>query len=134
MKSYAPLRARFGVRFAISVIAVVLASGSADADSRTAGHMYTGLASWYGGKFHGRKTANGEIFDMNKLTAAHKSLPFGTKVKVTNRRNGKSVVVRINDRGPYSGKRVIDLSKKAASAVGILNSGVAPVKIEVLGK
>ena len=91
-----------------------------------------GAASWYGGKFHGRKTASGERYNKNALTAAHKSLPFGTKVRVTNQANGKSVVVRINDRGPYSGRRVIDLSRAAATAVGMLKAGVAKVKIEVL--
>lgn len=91
----------------------------------------TGSASWYGGKFHGRTTANGERYDMNELTAAHKTLPFGTKVRVTNERNGKAVVVRINDRGPFVGKRVIDLSRGAAQAVGMLGQGVARVKLEV---
>ncbi len=92
----------------------------------------SGPASWYGDKFHGRRTANGERYDMNKLTAAHKTLPFGTKVRVTNSRNGKSVVVRINDRGPFVGNRVIDLSRGAAGAVGIIRSGVAPVTIEII--
>jgi rare lipoprotein A len=92
----------------------------------------SGVASWYGGKFHGRKTANGERYDMHKLTAAHKTLPFGTKVRVTNSRNGKSVVVRINDRGPFVGSRVIDLSRGAASAVGMIDTGVARVKLEIL--
>jgi rare lipoprotein A len=92
----------------------------------------TGSASWYGGKFHGRKTANGERYNQNALTAAHKSLPFGTKVRVTNAANGKSVIVRINDRGPYSGKRVIDLSRAAASAVGMVQRGVARVTVDVL--
>ena len=93
----------------------------------------SGSASWYGGQFHGRKTANGERFNMNGLTAAHRSLPFGTKVRVTNQTNGKSVVVRINDRGPFHGNRMIDLSRGAASAVGMLGSGVAKVKLDVLG-
>jgi rare lipoprotein A len=92
----------------------------------------SGPASWYGGKFHGRLTANGERFDKDKLTAAHKTLPFGTKVRVTNSANGKSVVVRINDRGPFVGNRVIDLSQGAAGAVGMINSGVARVTIDVL--
>jgi rare lipoprotein A len=92
----------------------------------------SGPASWYGDKFHGRRTANGERYDMNKLTAAHKTLPFGTKVRVTNRKNGKSVVVRINDRGPFVGNRVIDLSRGAAGAVGMIRSGVAPVIIEIM--
>jgi len=85
----------------------------------------TGEASWYGPGFHGRQTANGERFNTNDLTAAHKTLPFGTKVKVTNEQTGESVVVRINDRGPYAKDRVIDLSKASAQAIGI--SGVAKV-------
>lgn len=93
-----------------------------------------GTASWYGPGFHGNRSANGEIFNQNALTAAHRSLPFGTRVKVTNLNNGLSVVVRINDRGPYSGGRIIDLSAGAARIIGIVNTGVAPVNLEVLGK
>lgn len=92
----------------------------------------TGSASWYGGKFHGRTTANGERYNMHEMTAAHRTLPFGTKVRVINERNGKAVVVRINDRGPFVGKRVIDLSRGAAQAVGMIDQGVARVKLEVL--
>jgi len=91
-----------------------------------------GNASWYGGKFHGRTTANGERFDMHQLTAAHRSLPFGAKVRVTNQATKDSVVVRINDRGPYAGNRVIDLSQAAARAVRLIGPGVAPVTLEVL--
>ncbi len=91
-----------------------------------------GSASWYGPGFHGRKTASGEIYDMNALTAAHKRLPLGTRVKVTNLRNGKSVVVRINDRGPFHGNRVLDLSKAAAKKIGVVQSGVADVSIVAL--
>ncbi len=94
----------------------------------------SGMASWYGGNFHGRKTANGETYNMNALTAAHKTLPFGTRVRVTNTRNGDSVVVRINDRGPFVGGRVIDLSRAAAGQIGVTASGVAPVKLAVLGR
>ncbi len=94
----------------------------------------SGMASWYGGNFHGRRTANGETYNMNALTAAHKTLPFGTRVRVTNTRNGDSVVVRINDRGPFVGGRVIDLSRAAASQIGVTSSGVAPVKLAVLGR
>ncbi len=94
----------------------------------------SGVASWYGGNFHGRKTANGETYNMNALTAAHKTLPFGTKVRVTNTRNGGSVVVRINDRGPFIAGRVIDLSRAAASQIGVTSSGVAPVKLAILGR
>jgi rare lipoprotein A len=92
-----------------------------------------GLASWYGPGFNGNRSASGEIFNQNALTAAHRTLPFGTQVRVTNLRNGRSVVVRINDRGPYHGRRVIDLSAAAARAVGLIQSGVAPVSIDVLG-
>lgn len=91
-----------------------------------------GTASWYGPGFHGRTTANGERYDMNAMTAAHKTLRFGTKVKVTNTSNGKSVIVRINDRGPFVGRRVIDLSKSAASAIDMIRPGTAKVTIEVL--
>ncbi|RLD48659.1 MAG: septal ring lytic transglycosylase RlpA family lipoprotein [Bacteroidetes bacterium] len=93
-----------------------------------------GEASWYGPGFNGKKTASGEIFDMNKFTAAHRKLPFGTKVKVTNLNNNKSVIVRINDRGPYKKGRIIDLSRKAAIQIGLAKSGIAPVKIEILKK
>jgi rare lipoprotein A (peptidoglycan hydrolase) len=93
-----------------------------------------GIASWYGPGFHGRQTANGERFNQNDLTAAHRSLPFGTRVKVTNMNNGRSVVVRINDRGPFAGGRVIDLSSAAANAIGLKGSGVGPVNIQILGR
>jgi rare lipoprotein A len=89
-----------------------------------------GVASWYGPKFHGRRTANGEIYDMHKLTAAHKTLPFGTRVLVTNLDNGATVVVRINDRGPFVKGRIIDLSKAAAERIDMIGTGTARVKIE----
>ncbi|MBB4053703.1 rare lipoprotein A [Devosia subaequoris] len=92
----------------------------------------SGIASWYGPGFHGRTTANGERYNMHEMTAAHKTLKFGTKVKVTNNTNGKSVVVRINDRGPYVGERVIDLSRSAANAIDMIGPGTANVTIEVL--
>jgi rare lipoprotein A len=91
-----------------------------------------GLASWYGGKFQGRQTASGEIFDTNAFTAAHKTLPFGTIVKVTNLENEKSTVVRINDRGPFIPGRIIDLSRAAAVVIELAGRGVARVRIEVL--
>lgn len=87
-------------------------------------------ASWYGPKFHGKLTANGEIYDQMALTAAHKSLKFGTLLKVTNPKNGKSVIIRINDRGPYIGDRELDLSKGAAIKLGLIEKGVARVKID----
>lgn len=94
----------------------------------------SGLASWYGRQFHGKKTASGERFDMNALTAAHRSLPLNCYVKVTNKTNGKSVVVRINDRGPFHGNRVLDLSYGAAKAIGITQSGTGNVTIERVEK
>ncbi|WP_194972428.1 septal ring lytic transglycosylase RlpA family protein [Aquiflexum lacus] len=92
--------------------------------------VQTGNASFYHDKYHGRQTANGEIYRKGKLTAAHKTLPFGTKVKVTNLQNGKKVKVRINDRGPFVGERIIDLSKKAARRIDLLDAGVASVEIK----
>lgn len=89
-------------------------------------------ASWYGPRFHGKSTANGETFDQSALTAAHKSLPFGTLLKITNLRNHKSVIIRINDRGPYVDGRDLDLSKATAKALGILHKGVVKVKAEEL--
>ena len=94
--------------------------------------VLSGVASWYGPGFHGRTTANGEKYNMNGMTAAHKSLKFGTKVRVTNENNGKSVVVRIDDRGPYVGSRIIDLSKSAAQAIDMIGPGTAAVTVEVL--
>lgn len=92
----------------------------------------TGRASYYADQFHGRRTANGERFDMNAYTAAHRSLPFGTRVKVTNLRNQKSVVLRINDRGPYIRSRIIDVSKAAAKVIGLIGIGSALVSLQVL--
>ncbi|NEP50867.1 MAG: septal ring lytic transglycosylase RlpA family protein [Moorea sp. SIO3C2] len=91
-----------------------------------------GIASWYGSAFHGRRTASGERFNQYALTAAHRSLRFGTRVKVTNLRNGRSVIVRINDRGPYVRGRIIDLSRGAARIIGLVRSGTGSVRIEIL--
>ncbi|QMU06758.1 septal ring lytic transglycosylase RlpA family protein [Acinetobacter radioresistens] len=90
----------------------------------------TGVASWYGRQFHGRKTASGETFDMNAMTAAHRSLPLNCYIRVTNRSNGKSVIVKVNDRGPFHGNRVLDLSYGAAKSIGVTNAGTAKVSIE----
>ena len=97
------------------------------------GTTYRGIASWYGPNFHGRKTSNGEYYNMYDFTAAHKTLPMNTMVKVTNLNNGRSVVVRINDRGPFVKNRIIDLSYSAARKLGIIATGTAPVELEVLG-
>src|SRR4051812_28444797 len=116
----------------LAITAVVLGCTLA-AVSAAAGEakpLQKGAASWYGPGFHGKRTANGERFNTHALTAAHKSLPFGTEVRVTNEHTGRSVVVRINDRGPYAHGRVIDLSKAAAEAVGI--AGVGQVTLAAL--
>ena len=92
----------------------------------------TGIASWYGEPFHGRKTANGETYDMNQLTAAHKTLPMPTEVRVTNLENGRSLVVTVNDRGPFVHGRIIDLSRRAAQLLGVIRNGTAKVRVESL--
>lgn len=91
-----------------------------------------GIASYYGTRFHNRMTANGEIYDMWQFTAAHKHLPFGTLLKVTNKKNGRQAVVRINDRLPKSSKRIIDLSKGVAAHLDMVNDGIVPVTLELL--
>lgn len=96
------------------------------------GEIWYGQASWYGPRFHGKRTSNGEKFNKNRLTAAHPFLPFNTKLLVTNIKNNKSIVVRINDRGPFSKSRIIDLSEKAASRLNIKKQGIAYVKLQVV--
>jgi rare lipoprotein A len=95
-------------------------------------YIEEGNASWYGAPFHGRRASNGEIYDMNKMTAAHRTMAFGTMVKVTNLTNGKSAVVRITDRGPFVDNRIIDLSMAAAKAIESIGPGVVPVRLEVI--
>lgn len=97
------------------------------------GYNQVGSASFYGSKHQGRRTASGERFDQNSLTAAHRNLPFGTRLLVTNLDNEKTVVVRVNDRGPHTRGRLIDLSRKAAEQIGMLGSGVAQVRVQTLG-
>jgi rare lipoprotein A len=97
------------------------------------GYVEKGLASWYGKKFHGRKTSNGETYDMYAMTAAHKTLPMNVHLKVTNLDNGRSTVVRVNDRGPFVRSRIIDLSYTAANELGVVGPGTAQVRIEALG-
>lgn len=96
------------------------------------GYFQKGIASWYGKLFHGKETASGNSYDMYGYTAAHRSLPLGSKVRVINLKNGKDIVVKINDRGPYVKNRIIDLSYSAAKSLGIIDSGIQDVKIEVL--
>jgi len=95
-------------------------------------HLGSGRASYYGRRFHGRPTASGEAFDMHAMTAAHRTLPFGSLVRVTNVANGRSVVVRINDRGPFHGNRVIDVSRAAATELGLIAPGSGEVDLELL--
>ncbi|WP_223486271.1 septal ring lytic transglycosylase RlpA family protein [Pseudomonas sp. A-RE-19] len=96
------------------------------------GYDKTGVASYYGAKHHGKRTASGERFNQHGLTAAHRQLPFGTRVKITNLNNDRSCVVRINDRGPYSRGRLIDVSREAAEQLGMLRSGTAQVRVQAL--
>jgi len=126
---------------AILLAAAVLGTGCGRKRARTlppplppvrTGYTEEGIASWYGYPYHGRRTANGEIYDMEKLTAAHKTLPFGVWVEVRNKRNAKSVTVRINDRGPFIEGRIIDLSRAAARRIGLITPGTAPVRIKVV--
>jgi len=121
-------RARRRGFLALGVLALLLPFGAARAG------IQEGTVSWYGGQFHKRPTASGELFNANALTMAHPTLPFGTKVKVTNLRNGRSVVVRVNDRGPFVGHRIADLSRAAAETLGMMKRGVARARIEILGE
>jgi rare lipoprotein A len=123
--------------FLALVLSLLLMAGSgcrARVDYFPDGNVQTGTASWYGDEFHGRATSSKEVYDMNDLTAAHNTLPLGTTAVVTNLNNGKSVTVRINDRGPFVKGRVIDLSYAAARAIDLIGPGTAPVRIEVLRK
>jgi len=117
-------------RIALIICAALLAGGCSHLPSGT--HEKTGLASWYGADFHGRTTASGKPYDMYGLSAAHRTLPLGTKVRVTNLGNGRQVVVTITDRGPLGRDRIIDLSYGAARQLGMAKEGLAKVRIEVL--
>lgn len=125
----------------VVVIALAACAPSHNAPARRVATQQTkpdriqrGYATWYGGKHHGGPTASGERFDKRALTAAHRTLRLGTVVRVTSRRNGRSVVVRINDRGPYGARRerIIDVSERAAELLGMIDAGVVPVTVEVL--
>jgi len=115
-----------------TLLAVSGCGGGSSGPSSEAGSVQEGEASYYAHRYHGRTTANGEIYDENKMTAAHKTLPFGTTVRVTNLANGKKVVVRINDRGPFIKGRIIDLSYKAAGELDYISRGVVKVRVEIL--
>jgi rare lipoprotein A len=121
----------FAIAFALFI--VFFAAGKVPAPGRgDNAPIQSGLASWYGPDFHGLPTAEGEPFNMNAYTAAHRSLPLGTRVRVRNLRNGRAVVVRINDRGPYKRGVIIDLSRRAAGALGMVQDGRVPVRVEVV--
>ncbi len=140
LKDLTQLRNRFGdgVVFGslLLLFGVVLGmsgcGGGSGEPSSQPGSIQEGEASYYAHKFHGRTTANGEIYDENKMTAAHKTLPFGTTVRVTNLANGKKVVVRINDRGPFVKGRIIDLSYRAAGELDYIARGIVKVSVEIL--
>ena len=117
------------MRFLISSLAAPLVFFSGLAASAA---PFSALASWYGPYYHGRTSASGEVFNQWALTAAHKTLPFGTRVRVTNPNTGATVVVRINDRGPFIGNREFDLSRAAADAVGLTAAGVATLRFEII--
>ena len=127
-----PKLLRAALLVAIAVIFVGLSACSRKVSLQTPSGFQTGKASWYGPKFHNKKTASGEKFDMRKLTAAHRTLPFNTIVRVENLKNGRKVDVRINDRGPFIEGRIIDLSRKAAEKLDMIRDGVVMVRIEVL--
>lgn len=120
------------VRFTEKTGTTEINTGTNEPTTAVAGQTFRGIASYYADKFHGRKTSSGELFDMNGFTAAHRTLPFGTEVKVTNLKNGKSVIVKINDRGPFKEERIIDLSRAAAESIDMLDDGTAEVEIKVL--
>lgn len=117
------------ILFALVLLAISCHRKQVPASSREVSGTETGMASFYSESYNGRKTANGEIYRSSRLTAAHKTLPFGTKVKVTNLSNGRSVKVRINDRGPFIPGRIIDLTRAAARKIDMENAGVVKVKI-----
>ncbi len=120
------------LKCSLIIVIVLMITGCATVPAGKQGESMYGTASWYGGKFIGRKTANGEIFTSQSLTAANKTLPFGTSVLVTNLNNSKSVIVRINDRGPYVGDRIIDLSYAAAKTIDMIGTGTARVRLEIV--
>lgn len=116
----------------LSLAALLLTGCASQGQVDPHGYRAEGQASWYGDRHHGKRTASGERFDQHALTAAHRQLPFGTRVRVTHLGNGRQVTVRINDRGPFGKGRIIDLSRRAAEQLDMLRQGIAPVRIEAL--
>ncbi len=129
-------RPRARMASVVAVAAIILGgctmAAGLESPAAAAGYDRTGKASWYGQRYHGRTTASGVRFDMNAMTAAHRSLPFGTRVRVTNLANRRSVVVTINDRGPFAGGRIIDLSRRAAEILGMVRTGVVRVRVHAI--
>jgi rare lipoprotein A len=119
-------------KISLIFIAAALATSALPLFAASPGQVQRGVASYYHDSLHGNKTASGQVYDKTKLSAAHKSLPLGSKVRVTDLRTGKSIVVRVNDRGPFVKGRIIDLSRRAATELGMLKRGVTRVKLEVL--
>lgn len=115
-----------------ALLSLFLLPGISEAKAYPDTHRLTGVSSYYGSFHHGRKTANGEVFNMNAMTAAHKTLPLGSKIKVTNLSNGKSAVLKVNDRGPYKHGRILDVSQGAAKKLDMIKTGTARVSIAVL--
>ena len=123
------------IAYAVLALALFVLAGCASAQvssQKTKPYQQIGLASFYAHKFHGRATASGEIYDMNKFTAAHPNLPFGTLVRVTNLKNKRNVVLKVNDRGPVSKKRIIDVSYKAAQELNFIREGIVKVRLEIV--
>jgi rare lipoprotein A len=118
--------------YVFSFIFILFIGLSEPVFAQQTGKIQKGSATWYGSRYHGRKTTSGEVYNKNRMTAAHPSLPFGTKVKVTHAGNNKAVIVRINDRGPFKGGYIIDLSEAAARKIGLHAAGAARVSVEVL--
>lgn len=131
--TYRIFRSPFSLLTSLGALALLICANSTKLQaSSTIGDVFQGKASFYGGYWHGRKTANGEIYDQNTLTAAHPTLRFGSKVLVKNLRNGREITLRINNRGPYIKGRIIDVSTRAAQELRMTKSGVVPVEITVL--
>ncbi len=118
--------------FILCFVTTLMVTGCSTPHHASYGPTSSGMASWYGREFHGRRTASGDRFDMHALTAAHRKLPFGTKVEVTNLKTGRKVVVRINDRGPWTRGRIIDLSYAAAQRIGLARAGSGKVLLRVV--
>ena len=123
---------RIPVVCALALSLLLCGCAGSRASRKCPGTCEHGQASWYGGHFHGRDTASGETYDKEALTAAHPRLPFGTMVRVTNQKNGWSVNVRINDRGPFAKGRIIDVSEAAARQLGMIGDGVVPVSVRIV--